>query len=479
MRKQTLNQRNDTQGTALARSKIRKRYTLASEDEEEKSAIECQMSYKLVDNTGEQTGAGDCKGSIDKEYLRVFPTFGDILPLHLRDIDHVETEEYRIVLSLSSKEKLVLSSLGHCFEDFLRVLTDLRNEVILKDLLMNEPIRKPDVNVDFTYRDEKGNENQNMPAKVRLYETAMVIIPSLGEIARVPYSDILNVSDENLSVKVSTGLGEQFVFQKLGSERDPFLREFSKAHDELQSKAVNSLNTLFPTIDSFSLRKIATIMKEGKAAKRSDIEAVNPKLWQELEKRLAVAGLNESYTYLKNLGRQEKMAIGFKRGLMGDLTGEYIWFLVPIYDAGDKDFGNAFAMEATEATGEASLGKATYFFKIMNRETYRHSSLEERDNEADRVIKTINRCMLEINFRREPVYLADEKLEEADYAKYRVAVQKIPSLQLLRSLYVGRVMHASPDQWKGDVMDLLRFNLKTQDERAKWEKKESAGDQTS
>jgi hypothetical protein len=344
---------------------------------------------------------------------------------------------------------------------------------------MNEPVRKPDVNMEFTYRNERGNERQNIPGKVRLYETGIVVIQSNGEILRVPYSDILNVSKDNLSVKVSTELGEQFLFQKMGSELDPFLEEFLKVYNELQSKAVNSLKTLFPNIDSLSLRKIAMIMKEGKAAKRTDIEAVNPKLWQGLEKRIALAGLNESYAYLKDLARQQKMAIGFKRGLMGDVTGEYIWFLVPIYDAGEKDFGNAVAMEATEATGETSSGKATYFFKLMNRETYQNSSVEERDKETDRLIKTINRCMLEINFRREPIYLADEKLEEADYSKYRIAVQKIPSLQLLRSLYVGRVIHASLDQWKSDVMGLLRFNLATHDERAKWEKKEYATDQAS
>ena len=115
----------------------------------------------------------------------------------------------------------------------------------------------------------------------------------------------------------------------------------------------------------------------------------------------------------------------------------------------------------------------------MNREVYRNSSLEERDKETDKLIKTINRCVLAINFRREPTYLADEKLDEADYSKYRIAVKKIPTLHLLRSLYIGRVIHASPDQWKNDVMDVLRFNLKTQNERAKWEKKESAEDLTS
>jgi hypothetical protein len=69
--------------------------------------------------------------------------------------------------------------------------------------------------------------------------------------------------------------------------------------------------------------------------------------------------------------------------------------------------------------------------------------------------------MLDINFRREPIYLSDERLEEAEYVGYKTALQKIPSLRLLRKLYTGRAVHSSFEQWKSDVMDLLRFNLST------------------
>jgi hypothetical protein len=78
--------------------------------------------------------------------------------------------------------------------------------------------------------------------------------------------------------------------------------------------------------------------------------------------------------------------------------------------------------------------------------------------------------MLDINFRREPIYLPDERLDEAEYLKYKIALQRIPSLQLLRNLYIGRVIHSSPDQWKSSVMELLRFNLATQDDSIRWKK---------
>ncbi len=72
--------------------------------------------------------------------------------------------------------------------------------------------------------------------------------------------------------------------------------------------------------------------------------------------------------------------------------------------------------------------------------------------------------MIDINFRREPIYLPDNRLDEPAYFKYKIATQRIPSLRLLRSLYIGRVIHTSTEQWKNDVMDLLKFNVKTQDD---------------
>jgi len=440
--------------------------------EEEKSAIECSMSYALLDENGKQVAAGDGKGTINKEYLTVYPKFGDILPFHLRDISLIEAENYRITLPIFSKEKLILFNLGYCFEDFQRVLSDLRNEVIIKDLLMNETVRKPDVNMEFTCSDERGNAKQKGPARIRLYETGAVIIPQKGEFLRMPYSDIISVSEENYTIKVGTERGEQFLFEKMGSEFDAFLRQFSEIYNELQTRAVSSLKALYPPIDSVSLRRVAAIMREGKAARRADIESINPKLWQELEKKITSVALNDSYFFLKELARQEKTAIGFKRGLMGDLTGEYIWFLAPIYGTIEKGYGNAIAMEATEATGEESTGKATYFFRMVSRRDYPTlKTPEQLDGEVDRLIKTINRCMLDINFRREPVYLLDERLDEADYVKYKIALQRIPSLQILRNLYIGRVVHASPEQWKNDVMELLKFNVTTLDDSTKWKKK--------
>jgi hypothetical protein len=443
---------------------------LESDEEEEKPTIECSMSYALLDKNGSEIATGECKGTIDKEYLTVFPKFGNILPFHLRDIIEIEAENYRITLPIASEEKLILFNLGYYYDDFSRILTDSRNEVIIKDMLMNETIKKADIGTEFTCYDEIEDERRTGSGKIRLYETGLVVMPQKGEVFRVPYSNITNVSEEDHAVKINAE-SEQIVFSKLAEEFDPFLKTLSDIYNELQLKAASSLKTLDPAINSVSLRKISAIMKEGKAAKRADIEAIDPRVWQELEKKITASALNESYSYLKSLARQEKTSIGIKRGLMGDLTGEYMWFLMPIYCESQKEYGNAVAMEATETTGEETGGKATYFFKLMNRKDYPNcKNLEALDQEADKFIRILNRSMLDINFRREPIYLPDEKLDEAAYYKYKVATKRIPSLRLLRSLYIGRVIHTSPEQWKNDVMDLLKFNVATQDDNAKWGK---------
>ena len=76
--------------------------------------------------------------------------------------------------------------------------------------------------------------------------------------------------------------------------------------------------------------------------------------------------------------------------------------------------------------------------------------------------------MIDINFRREPIYLSDDSLDSPKYTQYRFAVAKIPSLLVLRNLFIGRVIHSSYDQWKTDITDLLDFNAKSKDDSAKW-----------
>lgn len=193
-----------------------------------------------------------------------------------------------------------------------------------------------------------------------------------------------------------------------------------------------------------------------------DVEALSPQLWEQLVGHLDTAGVREEYDFLASLGQADRVSIGIKRGLMGDLTGEYVWFLVPIYSDDPTQPGNAIVMEAASGEGE---GRATYVFRMLSRAEYaRRQGLAQLHAAADRALANTNRCMQAVNFRREPIYLSERRLAEPQYAHYRYALKKLPALRELRRLFVGRVMHSTPAQWQDDIMDLLRFNVSVDDD---------------
>ena len=430
---------------------------------------ECTLSYKLIDvNDQEFESVDKAEASLSEEKLQLKPIFGETLSVPYRDILELSGSEYKIQVVLNSRDKLILFNLGYRYEDFLRELSKHHNAILLKDMLIQEKPIKSNIEGVFSFLDKDGEEKQGGACELRIYETALVIIPEMGEIIRVPHSYIDRISEEDYTLIVDTEFGEKFKISMLGANFNPLKDELTKMMHELIVKSQTSLKELLPEANPMIIRRAARIMREGKAARRADIESISHELWDTLEKKLTVLGIMEEYDYLKSLSQQDKICIGLKRGLMGDLTGEYVWFLIPMYSTETGKPGNAIAMEAS--TGEGG-GKATYFFRMVSRKDYpKYTNIEDLHKVMDDLIPTINRCMLEINFRREPIYLSDDKLEEPRYSRYWYAVKRMPSLRTLRSLFKGRVSHLSSEQWRKDVMDLLRFNVEAEEDDVKWKK---------
>jgi len=254
------------------------------EENEEITIMECLAGYSLSDEAGQITAKGNALVKLAKENISLLPKFSEPLFISFRDILEITEADYKIYLTLTSREKLTIFELGYKYEDFLRVLSRLRNEIILKDMLMQETLKKSSVEAEFVYFDESGNEKQKGKCEPRLYETAIVVIPEKGELVRIPYSDISEIQDKDFALTITTEFGEKFVFSKMGKQFDPLAKTLSDSMNELALKVQSSLKELLPKADPLVIRRAARFMKEGKAARRSDIESVSPKLWQELEK---------------------------------------------------------------------------------------------------------------------------------------------------------------------------------------------------
>jgi hypothetical protein len=321
---------------------------------------------------------------------------------------------------------------------------------------MNETIHKSGIFADLGYAGADKHEKTMGQCELRIYETGAVIISENGNFIRIPYNDLAKIHIDNYKMILDTDYDDSYVFSKMGKELDVCFKLLNDLIKALSVKTQLSLQELLPVFDSSVIRKIAKLMKDGRAARHMDIDAISSGVWTELEKKLDAFGIKEEYEYLTSLGQADRICIGIKRGLMGDLTGEYIWFLVPIFSLDLTQPGNAIAMEATTVEGS---GKATYFFKIADPAIYKQfNNQEELKSAVDKSLKQINRDLITVNFRREPIYLTNEQLDSTTYVAYRRAVSKVPALQELRHLFIGRVVHNSPEQWKEAVMQLLKSN---------------------
>jgi len=405
-----------------------------AEDQKKKAPkviFQTNGSFTLIDETGKEIENGEAQFILDEEKLSLILKNGKAFTFFLRDISDFFAQDYKIYLSLSGGEKAVISNLGYQYDDFARVFSKLRQEIIKTELLMEEKVRKSGLEGDYDY--EENGKRRFGKAEVEICDTGLIVKPEQGDLIRIPYSEIIEFKDENYQISIKTEFSF-LILSHFGEKFDILDKVLKEAIAELSLKTQAILKEILPELDPLSLQKAAELLKDGRAVEKNELDKISSGIWQGLEKELIKIGIKEYYDYLKALSKSDQIFIGIKRDLMGDLTGEYLWFLMPI----SSNKGENFLVMEAGSTIESG-GKATYLFKVPEGE------------ELNDLVKKFNRCMLEINFRREPIYLKEEDLEKPEYLKYKIAISKIPELRLLRQLFVGRVIHTSTQSWKENL----------------------------
>jgi|SRR5271157_6219127 len=458
---------------------------VVSDAAEVKKLIECRLEYSLSDEGG-VVGSGEAKGIIDEKNVSIVPAMGEPILFSPREILEFSESDYVIDLLLTSKEKLVLSKLGINFENFSRILSATRNEVVMKDLLMNESLIVGGLKGSYEFNGKAGN------CELRIYDSGLVAMVERGEPLRFHYSNITGIADGDYRLTLTMENGEKLILSKMGGQYDPFKKALNDAMNALTLKAQDLIKSVAPQADSSMARRASRLMRDGKAARKADLDAISPSIWHGLEKKMEEIGILEEYTFLKSLAQPDRMCVGIKHGLMGDLTGDYLWVLAPVYGS------NAIVLEAVsvgegetveklasaadsaetapaeappeEKEAEESTGGgrwATYVFRVVGRGEYPPRDMAEK---TDQFIKELNDCMLSINFRREPIFLSDGDIDLPKNIGYWYSVRRIPALGELRDHFVGRVMHVNKEQWQKGVRDVLSFNVGTRDDRAPYKK---------
>lgn len=436
----------------------------------EKIIMEITLTYSLTDQNNEELESGEGSAVLTKEQLILYPNLASLITITYQDILEINQRNYKLEITLISKDKLFLSKLGSKYDDFTDNLSVLYSQLLIKHLLMEEQLKISALEGELAYINQLTQKPKTAQCQLRLYETALVILTANGEITRIPYSIISETKQENYSLFLTLEHGEQYVLKKMGRNFDSFITNFFELNNQLLQKTQSLLKQVLPQANPLQIRKLSQLLRDGKCAAKNKIDQISPQIWSGLEQQIFIGGLEQEYRFLKKLGQKEKICIGIKRGLLGDLTGEYIWLLVPIYSLDSSQPGNAIALEAA-STAKGQGGMATYFFKITDRQNYKNfSKLEDLEKQVDELIQTINHCLLTINFRREPIYLSENDLAKPQHSKYKTAINRLPQLQKLRSLFLGRIIHSSQSQWEKDTLDLLSFNISTTNDLEHWKK---------
>ena len=253
----------------------------------------------------------------------------------------------------------------------------------------------------YEYNGKSGN------CELRIFEAGLVVDVERGEPLRFHYSKIAGIAEGDYSLTLNMENGEKLTISRMGGQHEPFKKALNDAMNQLTLKTQELIRSVAPAADSSQVRRSARLMRDGMAAKKSDLDAISPAIWHGLEKKIEEIGILQEYTFVSSLAQKEKMCVGVKRGLMGDFTGDYLWILAPVpgsnaiileavsvgegesveplQSVADETAPEDAAPEEKDEEVNKSGGRwATYVFNIMPRSQYPAAGHGGEDGRDDR-----------------------------------------------------------------------------------------------
>jgi hypothetical protein len=319
----------------------------------------------------------------------------------------------------TSSTKFRIFKLGRRFDKASELVSSWFKRGKLSDSIMHE---KPlevfeEVEYDLSRKGKRAGS-------VKLYCTHASIADSRnGKIKRLSYSYVRDILDEGLALNIRMLKGPDVSLSMLGRRKDFLIRRMRELILSLSGEVGKMAGTLLGLESESDIKELASLMPDGRAVLLDNLEKKAPKLAQAFMKL-------SSSTRLSPLTKAaDELAFGLKKGLVGELDGDYIWVLAKIGDTVVFDT----VSEITEAA------RAAYLFKL---EGSGFAGFTEE----------LSWCLTNISFRREPIYLSEEKLKEPGNENYLHALEDVPELVRIRSLFKSRVAHSEDGSWVEKVL---------------------------
>jgi hypothetical protein len=446
--------------------------------------------FQYVNSDGSALQAGPCRVSFEAETLTLMPASGAPLALDFGDIDVFLPGEYELALTLYTGKKILLNQFGKTFQNLCRDLLEAYRKRLLQCLLLED--LEEITRFDGTVRLESPARTFSSPAELRLYKSNLAVLPTQATGLQWRFADIDAVSFDETAWTVTAQSGDQrLAISKLAKRTEEFRQRLTTATEELAQQGAETVHGMFPFLSPDQFQQTVVLMKEGRAAALAKLRAIHPKTEQALTTNVVDAKLKpyfdallahvpggNYYAGFKLLRKDEEQAeqdrqppeagevatetTGAEAGAeeAGETAAEpeadagaeeeaqpilHWFFLLLAAKPGAKFPNNLVAWEATSRSG-----RATYFFRLVPPE--QAAQLQDASKSAaliETAIRQLNRAIVLLNFRREPIYLPDDSLLlQPRFRRYAIACRKLPELVRLRSSFLGRAIHTTPAAWQ-------------------------------
>ncbi len=442
--------------------------------------------FRYFETGGTLLQEGPCRLMIEEEFLLLTPQSGAPLSCDLGDIDALLPGDYELTLKLYTGHSISLFYFAKTFQNLCHDLLEAFRKRQLQVLLLEdlEEIERFDGQASY----KSATTSFSSKAEIRLYRSNLAILPETATGFSWRYSDIDSVEFDDATYTLGLLSGDdRLVLTKLAKRTRELTQRIRDAVAETAEAGGKIIRSVFPFLNPPQFQQMATLYREGHAVPVQSLCAIHSRSESALLAGCVDTGQKGYVDFLKELSLDGNYFAGFKRlrheeeledapedaevaAAAGDSNSALAeedekpdagddkeailhWFFFPLKAGKDLDRpANIVAWEATSRTG-----RATYFFRLVASEQAQviKDKATARTAIAD-AVRQLNRAIVMLNFRREPIYLGDDALETRErYHRYAIACRRIPELRRLRGSFQGRAIHTTFEAWQKQVDSIL------------------------
>lgn len=435
--------------------------------------------YEFCTGDGAVQQSGTCNLTFDEETFRLVADKGPGFAMDLGDIDVLDVGDYQISLKIYDRTTILLTQFGKTFQNLCHDLIEIWHKRVVQCLLLDDLEEVTRVN-GFAQLESAGRSFLS-DAEIRLYKSNLAVLPTKAAAFQWRMADIdtINFDEGSYALELRSGK-DRLILTRLAKRSREFWEKLVEATKILTDKSTQVIHALFPFLSPGQFIEAATLMKEGRIVAVSQLGSIHPSIDQALIQNAVGPQFRPYFNILKQRAASPGPYFGFKfirkeeenkeeeaasdsaaaeaesgtdanvdkgseKPLL-ELENEslFFWFAFPLAGgAAPTDPANLVAWECT-----SQAGRATYIFRL---------SPPGQSLEIDTAIQQLNRGIVMVNFRREPIYLPDSSLEiQPRFRRYAIAQRNVPVLQNLRNLFAGRAIHTSLDAWQNQLQSLVR-----------------------